>query len=341
MINSSSILSGDRRALARLLTQIENGAPEAEPALAALFPHTGRAHLIGLTGAPGTGKSSLVNELTKTLRGQNHTVAILAIDPSSPFTGGAILGDRIRMRDLAGDPGVFIRSMASRGSSGGLARATADAIKALDAAGFEKILIETVGAGQAEVDIARAAHTVLVIEAPGLGDEVQAIKAGLLEIADVFVVNKADLPGAENAARALRASLDLAHPAARTWADDKMRGHHQPIFNSTPEPVKSEKDLTGLMWNPPILQTVALEGQGITEVVEALEQHRQHLHASGELKQRERERLAYELKTRLREALFAEMLTRLGNGKLNAVVERVLARELDPASAARELAKNF
>lgn len=341
MINSSSILSGDRRALARLLTQIENGAPEAEPALAALFPHTGRAHLIGLTGAPGTGKSSLVNELTKTLRGQNHTVAILAIDPSSPFTGGAILGDRIRMRDLAGDPGVFIRSMASRGSSGGLARATADAIKALDAAGFEKILIETVGAGQAEVDIARAAHTVLVIEAPGLGDDVQAIKAGLLEIADVFVVNKADLPGAENAARALRASLDLAHPAARTWADDKMRGHHQPTFNSTPEPVKSEKDLTGLMWNPPILQTVALEGQGITEVVEALEQHRQHLHASGELKQRERERLAYELKTRLREALFAEMLTRLGNGKLNAVVERVLARELDPASAARELAKNF
>jgi LAO/AO transport system kinase len=335
MLNPSSILSGDRRALARLLTQIENGEPDAEPALAALFPHTGRAHLIGITGAPGTGKSSLVNELAKTLRSQHHTVAIVAVDPSSPFTGGAILGDRIRMRDLAGDPGVFIRSMASRGSSGGLARATADAVKALDAAGFEKILIETVGAGQAEVDIARTAHTVLVIEAPGLGDEVQAIKAGLLEIADVFVVNKADLPGAENAVRALRASLDLAHPAARTWADDKLHGHHQAL---TPTPAS---EIDGINWVPPVLQTVALESQGIAEVTEALARHRTHLRASGELEQRERERLAYELKTRLREALFTEMLARLENGKLNAVVERVLARELDPASAARQLAKDL
>lgn len=341
MFDPSSILSGDRRALARLLTQIENGVPDSELALAALFPHTGRAQLVGITGAPGTGKSSLVNELAKALRRQNHTVAIVAVDPSSPFTGGAILGDRIRMRDLAGDPGVFIRSMASRGSSGGLARATADAIKALDAAGFESILIETVGAGQAEVDIARAAHTVIVVEAPGLGDDVQAIKAGLLEIADIFVVNKADLPGAENAVRALRASLDLAHPTARAWTDDKMRGHHQSAFHSTSRPVRSEKDLTGLMWQPPILQTVAVESQGIAEVVEALASHHAHLRASGELEQRERERLAYELKTRLREALFVELLARLGNGKLNAVVERVLAREVDPTSAARQLAKDF
>ena len=335
MFNPSSILSGDRRALARLLTQIENGERDSETALAALFPHTGQAHLVGITGAPGTGKSSLVNELTKTLRQQNHTVAIIAVDPSSPFTGGAILGDRIRMRDLAGDPGVFIRSMASRGSSGGLARATADAVKALDAAGFEKILIETVGAGQAEVDIARAAHTVLVIEAPGLGDDVQAIKAGLLEIADLFVVNKADLPGAENTIRALRASLDLAHPAARTWAEDQMRGHHQTVA-PTLTPEANETD-----WRPPILQTVALKGQGIPEVVEALEHHRNHLRTSGELEQRERERLVYELKSRLREALFTEILARLGQGKLNDAVERVLARELDPASAARELARDF
>jgi LAO/AO transport system kinase len=219
MTLTDDLLKGDRRALARLITQIENGAASASEALAALFSHTGSAHLVGVTGAPGTGKSSLVNRLALALRKQERTVAILAVDPTSPFTGGAILGDRIRMRDLAGDPGVFIRSMASRGSLGGLAHASADVIKVLDAAGFGVVLVETVGAGQAEVDIARHTQTVIVVEAPGFGDDVQAIKAGILEIADVLVVNKADDPRARNTERALRMMLDLSQRRRLAGAD--------------------------------------------------------------------------------------------------------------------------
>src|SRR5512134_452436 len=221
MALTESVLEGNRLALARLLSQVENDSPEGRAALAELFPHTGKAHLIGVTGAPGTGKSSLVNQLALYFRKQdNKRVAIVAVDPSSPFTGGAILGDRVRMRDLAGDPGVFIRSMATRGTLGGLAASTASVALALDAAGFEIILIETVGAGQAEVDIARLAHTTLVVEAPGLGDDIQAIKAGILEIADILVVNKADRPGVENTEKALRSVLDLAHPP------ESERAHH-------------------------------------------------------------------------------------------------------------------
>ncbi|MFN2152945.1 MAG: methylmalonyl Co-A mutase-associated GTPase MeaB, partial [Anaerolineales bacterium] len=206
MTDTSSIIAGNRLALSRLLTQIENDTTQGRAALNELFPHTGKAHLIGVTGAPGTGKSSLVNRLAYFYRhppqGQEaRRVAVVAVDPSSPFSGGAVLGDRVRMKDLAGDPGVFIRSMASRGSLGGLATATAGIVQAFDAAGFEVILIETVGAGQAEVDIARLAHTTLVVEAPGLGDDIQAIKAGILEIADILVINKADRPGVENTER--------------------------------------------------------------------------------------------------------------------------------------------
>ncbi len=336
MLDVAAVLAGDRRALARLVTLIENGAPEAEAALAALFPHTGRAHLIGVTGPPGSGKSSLVNELAKIYRRGPApvTVAVVAVDPSSPFTGGAILGDRIRMRDLAGDRGVFIRSMASRGSLGGLAAATADVVKVLDAAGFDKILIETVGAGQAEVEIARAAHTTLVIEAPGLGDDVQAIKAGLLEVADVLVVNKADLPGADNALRALRASLELAHPAARRW----VAGHHGlapgGATASDPAPAPDPQ-----VWTPPILSTVALQARGIDQVVAAIERHRQYLVASGGLARRERERLEHELESRLRDYLLAGLLERVGPEALAATLQRLLAREVDPGSAARELAR--
>ncbi|MCA9903094.1 MAG: methylmalonyl Co-A mutase-associated GTPase MeaB, partial [Anaerolineae bacterium] len=201
---AAQVLQGDRRALARLLTIVENAREGGDDALAALFPNTGHAHIIGITGPPGAGKSTLVNALTQALRAGQKTVAILAVDPTSPFSGGAILGDRIRMRDLAGDTGVFIRSMATRGSLGGLARASRDAVRVLDAAGYDYVLVETVGAGQNEVEIARMAQTVLVVEAPGMGDDVQAIKAGILEIADILVVNKADHPGLDNTVRGLK-----------------------------------------------------------------------------------------------------------------------------------------
>jgi LAO/AO transport system kinase len=305
----ASILAGDRRALARLLTQVENGAAEA--ALAALFPHTGRAHRVGVTGAPGTGKSSLVNELTKVLRRRGQTAAIVAVDPTSPFTGGAILGDRIRMRDLAGDPGVFIRSMASRGALGGLARATADVVQVLDAAGFTTILIETVGAGQSEVEIARTAHTVVVVEAPGLGDEVQGLKAGILEIADVLVVNKIDRPGAEAAVRALRSSLEIGHSAAGPT--------------------------DAAAWMPPILQTVATRSEGIDELAEAVARHRAYLQETGLDREQERARLAADLEARLRDRLFAQWQTRLGDGQYRRVLDKLLKREVDPAGAVRQL----
>ena len=214
---TKSVLKGDRLALARLLTQVENDTSAGRAALAELFPHTGRAHLIGVTGAPGTGKSSLVNQLALHYRKQGRRVAILAVDPSSPFTGGAVLGDRVRMRDLSGDTGVFIRSMASRGSLGGLAQSTAAMSQVFDAAGYEIVMIETVGAGQSEVDIARLAHTTVVVEAPGMGDDIQAIKAGILEIADVLAVNKADRPGVENTIRALKSMLELAHPTRHVF----------------------------------------------------------------------------------------------------------------------------
>ena len=309
MFDPTPILSGDRRALARLLTHIENAETDAPEALAVLFPRTGRAHVIGVTGAPGCGKSSLVNALAKTIRGTGRTVAVIAVDPSSPFTGGALLGDRLRMRDLAGDPGVFIRSMASRGALGGLAEATADMVTALDAAGFEAILIETVGAGQAEVDIASTAHTVLVIEAPGLGDDVQASKAGILEIADVLVVNKADQPNAENTVRALRASLDMA---------------------SDPEPLE---------WQTPIVSTVAIDGRGVDDLAAAIRQHRDYLESSGRLLRRERERLHHELTARLRDLLLEKLKARLSDGHFDATVDKMVARELDPWNAARQLAR--
>lgn len=215
-IDTLAIRQGDRLALSRALTAVENEQPESRAILATLFPFTGHAHLIGVTGGTGTGKSTLVNQLAKTFRASNDgleppKIAVIAVDPSSPFTGGALLGDRIRMQDLAGDKGIFIRSMASRGALGGLAHKTAAFTTILDGAGYDIILIETVGAGQAEVEIARLAHTVVVVEAPGLGDGIQAIKAGILEIADILVVNKADRPDAENTARALRMMLEITY----------------------------------------------------------------------------------------------------------------------------------
>jgi LAO/AO transport system kinase len=329
------VLEGNRLALARLLTQIENDSEEGREALNELFPHTGRAHLIGVTGAPGTGKSSLVNHLAlyyrRLPRGPARQVAIVAVDPSSPFTGGAILGDRVRMRDLAGDSGVFIRSMASRGSLGGLALATTGVVQALDAAGFEIILIETVGAGQAEVDIARLAHTTLVIEAPGLGDDIQAIKAGILEIADVLVVNKADRPGVEITERALRGMLQLAHPTPHIFRNH-YRDHTLGDTLSENTPATDP-----IIWVPPIQRTIAIEGQGIPELAKAIAKHYQHIKNTGELRRRERSRLRSELDNLLRESLVARWRATVSQEAYDQALHNLVRREISPRQAVDQL----
>lgn len=327
------ILRGERRAIARQISGIENERPEARQTLAELYPHTGRAYLVGLTGAPGTGKSTLVNELAKAYRRENKTVAIISVDPTSPFTGGAILGDRIRMADLSGDPGVFVRSMATRGSLGGLARATASAVKVFDAAGFEIILIETVGVGQAEVEIAGLAHSVIVVEAPGLGDEVQAIKAGILEIADVFVVNKADREGASRTVAALTMMLDLTHATL-----PKTVLHHG-LLMDVAGPVKNEPPSDTAAWRPPICPTIATQGIGISEVVQALTAHRAHQQASGMLVRREQERLIFEIQQMLKERLLADLLSKTSPEQVNQVLAQVTERQLDPFTAVELLVK--
>ena len=319
-------LAGDRRAVARLITLMERGGDEAQQALAQIYPHTGRAHIVGITGAPGTGKSTLVNAMAKVYRDRSLTVGIIAVDPTSPFSGGALLGDRIRMRELATEAGVFIRSMATRGSLGGLARATADAAHVLDAAGYQVILVETVGAGQSEVDIARMAHTTVVVQMPTSGDEIQAIKAGILEIADVIVLNKADLPGADNAVAALEAMLDLN--STRT---DLHPGRLVRVESGVPDS-KAE-----VSWRPPILKTIATRGEGITELITAIEAHEQYQRDSGLKERRERERAAAELHNILRHTLLQRLLKRISPRDLQIAVERVVAREQDPYSAAELL----
>lgn len=337
MTLTDSILNGDRLVLARILTQVENATPEGRAALDALFPHTGKAHLIGVTGAPGTGKSSLVNQLALHFRTQKRRVAIVAVDPSSPFTGGAVLGDRVRMKDLSGDAGVFIRSMASRGSLGGLAQATADVVQVFDAAGYEIVMIETVGAGQGEVDIARLAHTTLVVEAPGLGDDIQAIKAGILEIADILVVNKADRPGVEITEKALKSMLELGHPMQRVYS------HHGKYMSAaSPSPLHPSSTGRGdggegNMWIPPIQKTVATEGRGISELAEQIEKHAAHLRHNGDWAVRERARLASEMETILQETLMSEFRERISEAQYDEVMRQVFERSLSPWEAVRIL----
>ncbi len=300
--------TADRRATARLITMIENGDRRARPALAALYPHTGRAHVVGVTGYPGTGKSTLVNQMAQVYRHRNSTVGIIAIDPTSPFSGGAFLGDRVRMSDLSGDEGIFIRSMATRGRLGGLAAATADAIKVLDAAGYQVIFVETVGVGQTEVDIAQTAHTTLVVEVPGLGDEIQAIKAGLLEIADIFVVNKADRAGADNAVLTLQTMLD-------TGCSD-------------------------LDWQPPIYKTSALRGEGIEAVVQAIDRHLAYLQESQTLYRREKARVERELDHIIQQELTRRFLDQVQKARLDGLIECVTCRKMDPYTAVEELLEN-
>ena len=328
MTFSQAILNGDRLALARLLTKVENNSEEGRSALMELFPHTGRAHLIGVTGAPGTGKSSLVNQLALHYRKhEDKRVAIVAVDPSSPFTGGAVLGDRVRMRDLSGDPNVFIRSMASRGSLGGLAQATANVVQVFDAAGFDIIIVETVGAGQSEVDIARLAHTTLVVEAPGLGDDIQAIKAGILEIADILVVNKADRPGVENTEKALKTMLELAHPTERVFQ------HHGTYMGMS----APKKNPNAKMWIPPIQRTVSTEGNGIPELADAIAKHVEHLRSSGDWALRERTRLEVELEALIRNGLMNRFREDIPAERYEETFEAVVQRKVSPWEAATAL----
>jgi LAO/AO transport system kinase len=329
MTHFQSVLNGDRLALTRLLTQVENNSPEGREVLTELFPYTGKAHLIGVTGAPGTGKSSLVNQLALYYRkSKEKRVAIIAVDPSSPFTGGAVLGDRVRMRDLSGDTGVFIRSMATRGSLGGLAQSTANMAQVFDAAGYDVIIIETVGAGQSEVDVARLAHTTLVVEAPGLGDDIQAIKAGILEIADILVINKADRPGVENTEKALKSMLELAHPTEHIF-----QHHGQSMLTHT----SVQESSSAPMWIPPIQKTVATEGKGIVELAESIARHVAHLTHSGDWALRERNRLEVELDALIRETLVNQFMEDIPQKQYDDAVERIIQRKISPWEAVKSL----
>ena len=323
MFLDETLLSGDRLSLSRFLTQVENDDPQARPVLDRLYQHTGHAHCIGITGAPGTGKSSLVNRLAQTIRTTSaKTVAIIAVDPSSPFTGGAVLGDRVRMRDLAGDVGVFIRSMASRGALGGLAVATARMVQVFDAVGFDLVMIETVGAGQAEVEITRLAHTTLVVEAPGFGDDIQAIKAGIMEIADILILNKADLPGIENTERALRSNLEMGYSETLN-----RKAGHQGMAGV------GETDEEEPIWVPPILRTVATEDVGIAAVWEAVESHYRYLQSSGRLQELVRERLHKELEDRVRVRLVKDWQDTTGTFKMESALQQVIAKKWSPDQA--------
>jgi LAO/AO transport system kinase len=286
----AGIAAREPRALGRAISLVERGGPEAEALVARLRERTGRARVVGLTGPPGAGKSTLVEALARRARQAGRTVAVLAVDPTSPFTGGALLGDRIRMQSLYTDPGVFIRSMATRGAVGGLAAAAHDAVDLLDAAGFDLVLVETVGVGQDEIDVVRAVDTVAVVVVPGMGDDVQAAKAGLLEIADVFVLNKADQDGADRALRNLGAMVALSHEPGETRAGAPAAG-----------------------WTVPVVATVASRDEGVAELAAALEEHRRHLEASGELARRRLARLA------LREARTARRGARAGGRTVDHV----------------------
>jgi LAO/AO transport system kinase len=305
----NGVLAGNKRSIAKAITAIENCTDESPELIARLFPHTGKAHVIGLTGAGGAGKSTLIEKIVREYRNRGKTVGVIAVDPTSPFSGGAFLGDRIRMQELSTDEGVFIRSMASRNHAGGIARATKDAAKVLDAAGKDIVIVETVGAGQSEVEIIKVAQTIIVVHAPGLGDEIQAIKAGIMEIADIFVVNKADRENANKAVIDIQSNLQL-----------------------------NSKQVA---WKPPVLKTVAVTGEGILELVGKIEEHRCFLEGNAEcrtalLKNRAEAELVEAIKEKAANALIDELRRK---GKLDEVLQRILEKKIDPATAAEKVLK--
>ncbi|WXG47704.1 MAG: methylmalonyl Co-A mutase-associated GTPase MeaB [Candidatus Atabeyarchaeum deiterrae] len=300
------LLDGDRRALGKLITLIDDGAPEGIEAIVKLFPKTGHAQIIGITGSPGVGKSSLINALTRQLRDRGKTVGIIAVDPSSPFSGGALLGDRIRMQDHFTDEGVFIRSLASRGSLGGLSKSVNNVIRLLDAFGRDIIIVETVGAGQVEVDIVKVAHTVIVVMSPGYGDVIQMLKAGIIEIGDIFAINKSDLEGTDRTVEGLMSVLELSQKEG---------------------------------WRPPIVQTVAVTNKGITELVDTIEKHRNYLQRTNLLILRERKRIETELINLVNEQVY-ERITKedMGEGdNLKTIVSKVQSKQVDPYTAAKRI----
>jgi LAO/AO transport system kinase len=325
------VLAGDVRGAARLMRDLDDRLPSAEAALRALWPHTGRAAVVGITGSPGAGKSTLTDRLIAHHRRAGRTVGVIAVDPTSPFTGGAILGDRIRMQDHATDPGVFIRSLGTRGHLGGLSRSTADLVAVLDAMGKDVVLVETVGVGQDEIEVAELAHTVVVVAIPGMGDDIQAIKAGVLEVADVFCVNKADREGADRTVRDLQVMLELRRAVQRPPPDHDAS--HRPA-GAAAAPAAPEG------WEPPIVRTVGTSGEGIEELAAAVERHRLHLEASGERATRETARARAGFVAILRERLLAGALSRLEaeTGRLDEVAARIAARQADPYQLAEELA---
>jgi LAO/AO transport system kinase len=296
------VLKGDRRSIAKTITLIENNLPEAQKALSLLYPHTGGAHVIGVTGPTGSGKSTLIHKLVAELRRRGKTVGVVAVDPTSPFSGGAFLGDRVRMQELTTDEGVFIRSMATRNTPGGVAKATKDAVKVLDASGKDVVIVEAVGAGQSEVEIMKIAQTIVVVLAPGLGDDIQAIKAGLMEIGDIFVVNKADRENVNKAVVDIEAMLDM-------------------------NPYKEK-------WRPPVLTTTAIAGEGTTELLNKIDEHRKYLEA-GAIETRRRERIEAELVEVIKERVAKSIVEDLKRkGELEEAVRKILSRETDPYYAA-------
>jgi LAO/AO transport system kinase len=305
----NGVLKGDRRSIAKAITIIENGMPEAQELISQIFPHTGKAHVVGLTGAGGAGKSTLIEKIVREYRRKGKTVGIIAVDPTSPFTGGAFLGDRIRMQELSTDEGVYIRSMATRNYAGGISKATKDAAKILDAAGKDVVIVETTGAGQSEVEIVKVAQTIVVMHAPGMGDEIQAIKAGIMEIADIFVVNKADRENANKTTMDIQAMLQLSN---------KKGG-----------------------WKPPVLKTVALTGEGVPELIEKLEEHRCFLEGDivcreNLLKTKAEDELLEAIKERISRTLIDELKR---EGKFDELLHEILEKKIDPTSAAEKLVK--